>query len=379
MYTSIVGDQPTIIETFQEVLSFADRLFTLVLIVGSVELYGRTSRLITEHFKPQNSCRNPPVAKHISTNVVQTLVGNSVGDIKWAYNAQDVDKKIHDYIFNNEPFVFYHHGLYSNVRKSADEAVTEICKICREEYLLVVGDDSGIESDIQADIQIVAHLAGLRDIDFQELCQNLQQSSDNCSLKSHFIGTNAVFTLLVLPDVDYLKKELKEEIQHPYVRITVIYSGHGFPDGSWHLYDDCFCASDLMEVLSSIPEPQYDFKLHIYLNCCYGLKFAKEVSDTTLLDAAIKVADANIKESENFPSRLKSWNMQKIIHYAEEPCSDDDTNCHKLLNTCITYQMIKWWEQVKEFIPLNIVVEKISGFILPFAFGPLMLKEYCLS
>ena len=367
MYTSI-GDQQTIIESFQNVLKFADRMFTVVLVVGNDEQHKLVLTLKSKHFKPQNSCRNPPRVIHIPTNIAQTLKGKNAGDVKWAYNAEDVDKKIHEYISNNESFVFYRHGSYSNVRKSADEAVTEICKICRDEYLLVVGDDTGIESNIQQDIQIVAYLAGLHDSDLQNLCEMLQQPSDDNNQRSHFIGNNAVFTLLVLPNVDYLKKELKEEIQRPYKMITVIYSGHGSLDGSWALYDGSFSASDLMEVLSNIPKLQHNLKLRVYLNCCYGLKFATEVAlNTNLLDIFIE----DIKSSGKVPFKLKSWNIEHILGYAKNPCSDGDTGCHRSLNDCITDQMIKMWQQVRDFIPLNVNVNNFSGFILPFAFGPL--------
>ena len=259
------------------------------------------------------------------------------------------------------------------MRESAEDAVVEINQIWRDEYLLVVGDDIGIEDDILNDIKIIACLAGLSNEDFNTLCKSLPHDPRN--YKGHFIGTNALFTLLVLPYVDQLKKELKEEIQRPYRTLTVIYSGHGHPDGSWALYDDSFCASDLKEVLDSIPQLQHDFKMRIYLNCCYGLAFAEQVANSEVLFAAFRVSyEEDIKGSEKFPSGLKNLPVEEIIKYSTKrnPCSDNDT-CMKV-NECITDQMIRMWENARDFVKLDAPVEKFSGYILPFAFGPLDAK-----
>ena len=361
--SAFIGNQLSITEKFQKLLNFADRMFTLVLVVGDDELYKKVSDLID--FKPQDSSINPPIVKHIPVELAQKLKSN-----EWALNAQLIDKKVHTCISDEKSFVFYRHGSYSNLHESADEAVAEICKIFRDEYLLVVGDDNRIEINIQIDIQIVAYLAGLRNEDFQILCKNLQQSSDHC-----FVGTIARFTLLVLPDVDHLKKELKEKLQHPYRTLTVIYSGHGYSDGSWALYDDSFCASDLLEVLKSIPPVQHDFRLLVYLNCCYGLTFAKKISNTDLLFSAFGVKFDDIKGSKNFPAKLKDWSQKRIIKYAENPCSDGDSKCHKSINDCITYQIIKMWELAGySIMKLNVNDKKFLGSIVPFAFGPLDAK-----
>ena len=144
---------------------------------------------------------------------------------------------------------------------------------------------------------------------------------------------------------------------------------------SWALYDDSFCASDLMEVLNSIPKLQHYFKMRIYLNYCYGLAFTKEVAS---IQSLVAVFQANFKEdiegSRKFPIKLKNWSIDDIIEYASKNnISDDD---HRELNECITDQMIKMWENARDFIKLNV---KFSGYILPFAFGPLDAKGVLLE
>ena len=222
-----LDDQQSIPKKFEELLQYADRMFTLVLVVGDDTLFKDVFDKISKTFISHDSCKNLPVVKHIPIEKAQNL------KCKWSYSAEEIDTKVHGYIADKKSFIFYRHGSYSNVCESAEEAVVEICTICMDEYLLVVGDDNGIEGYIQNDIQIVAYLAGLSNKDFKTLHEKLQKASDPCKkYKSQLIGKNAVFTLLVLPCVDQLKKELKEEIQRPHRMLTVIYSGHGYPDGT---------------------------------------------------------------------------------------------------------------------------------------------------
>ena len=122
-------------------------MLTLVLVVGDDALFNNVST-IPETFVPHDSCRNPPVVKHITVDKAQNL-----SKCNWTGQTNH-----HKYIANAKPFIFYRHGSYSNMRESAEGAIVEINQICRDEYLLVVGDDNGIEDDILNDIKLLLAL-----------------------------------------------------------------------------------------------------------------------------------------------------------------------------------------------------------------------------
>ena len=299
-------------------------------------------------------------------------------NVTWTLGVSLIENEVAEFLKRGKPFVFYRNGSFSGVNENIEMALdTAFNKVGKNHYFLVVGDDSGIEQEILEDIKMVAYLADLSDEQFANIDQKLQQCDDPCGFKIQLTSAENIFTLLVLPDVDQLKEELKEELRCPYTIFTVIYGGHGLSDGSWCLYDDSFCASDFKEALHSIPKPQHDIKLRVYLNCCYGLAFAKQVSSTQLLYAAFQVNFKDIQESENFPAQLKDRTMEDIISYVEIPCSDDDTESHISLNSCITEQMIRVWKLVRDFMSLNDV--NFKGFIVPFAFGPLNAKGVLLK
>ena len=289
-----------------------------------------------------------------------------------------IENEVAEFLKRGKPFVLYRNGSFSGVNENIEMALdAAFNKVGKNHYFLVVGDDNGIEQEILEDIKMVAYLADLSDEQFANIDQELQQCDDPCGFNIRLISAENIFTLLVLPDVDQLKEKLKEELQCPYFTFTVIYSGHGSSDGSWCLYGDSFSASDFKEVLHSIPKPQLHMKLRVYLNCCYGLAFAKQVSNAELLHAAFKVNFKDIQESEKFPAQLKDRTMEDIISYAEKPCSDDDTESHRSLNGCITEQMIRVWKLARDFMSLNDV--NFNGFIVPFAFGSLDAKGVLLK
>ena len=323
----------------------------MVLVVGNHELFEEVSGKL----KPN---KNQPVVKHIPLEKAQNLKH------EWAYDAKKIDKKIHKYIDDKKSFVFYRHNPYSNACEDADDAVFEICAIFKEAFLLVVGNDEYIEDEIQNDIQIVAHFARLENENYISLIKDLE----NPDFKSRFIG-GAVFTLLVLPNVDQLKKALEEELNLPIRNLKIIYSGHSPSDGSWYLGDALFYASNLKEMLKSIPQ-RYNPKIHIYLNACYGLAFAKDIADINVLRS---VFDMVIKDEEEMKPFFEIRTAQEIMEYAgDSKHVESDSNYlnsyHMNLNKCITKMMIKIWRKVPNLEPLN----KLNGvFVLPFAFGPL--------
>ena len=122
-------------------------------------------------------------------------------------------------------------------------------------------------------------------------------------------------------------------------------------------------------MLKSIPQ-QYNPKIHIYLNACYGLAFAKDIADINVLRS---VFDMVIKDEEEMKPFFEIGTAQEIMEYAgDSKHVESDSNYlnsyHMNLNKCITKMMIKIWRKVPNLEPLN---ELNSVFVLPFAFGPL--------
>ena len=340
-----LGNQELIEDTFKKLLNYGNGgNMTLVLVVGDV----KDVEDVSEKLKRQNQI----VVKHILLNEAQRLKH------EWPDIAERINKKVRKYLDQKKSFVFYRHGSYSNACENADEAVDEICTIFSDAYLLVVGDYDKIKEDIQNDIKIVARFAGLNKKNLRTLYRDF-----NNHRKRQFIGDKVVFTLLVHPSCDELSEELKKELQLPIRDLTIIYSGHSYPDGNWALDDDkLFNASNLTTVLQSIPQPQHHIKMRIYLNTCYGLEFTKKVADIRVLEAWFNIESKDKKEI--FQNQNSS---QQIMTKASNP--DDKSEENMNLNRCITEMMLKMCEKVQDFVHLK--ASTFDGYIIPFAFGRL--------
>ena len=107
-----IEDQSTILEKFEELLQFGNRMFTLVLVVGDENLYHEVSDGIQKHFEPSHQRNNQPVVLHFLVNHAKLF-----GKARWA-SQQHVDIQIKGYLNNAEPFVFYCDGSFSYVAAS---------------------------------------------------------------------------------------------------------------------------------------------------------------------------------------------------------------------------------------------------------------------
>ena len=104
-------------------------MFTLVLVVGSWDLYQRVLQRIRNEFRPRLELRqNPPMVIHIPQNTAAQL-GNH-GVTRWAIT--DVhNRMIAGNLESQTPFIFYRDGAICNVHvaNNIDDAVAEICDI----------------------------------------------------------------------------------------------------------------------------------------------------------------------------------------------------------------------------------------------------------
>ena len=305
-------------------------------------------------------------------------------NIKWANGLIEkpyiikVEQCIAEFLDSEILFVFYRHGSFLGVDNDATRAIDVVChEIGYHHYMLVVGDANGLEEQLEMDVKIVAHIAGLTDNDLQKLYDShMHNGYGRCHTEK------GVFTLLMVPKAEKLKCVLSTYIpQCSGISLTFIYSGHGEKgSGSWVLRgDDRFSGSDLLAVLKAVM-PQHYLKIHILLNCCYGFGFAKDINCLNFLIGCLSL------ELSSQMTELKEILQSLITDYSD---LDDNDTISKAIeiasdNEPEDDQLFSGWVKLNHFITLQIysIVQQIQcrGFtgcvnyevsIVPFSAGPL--------
>ena len=318
-----------------------------------------------DKFKPRGIHKFSPKKVSFTEKEGQKLKS---ANVKWTYNSSDVEKEVVKLLQKRKLFVFYRNGSFSGINEDPKEALDVVFyEILWDHHFLVVGDDGGLEEELENDIQIVADLAGLSNKDLHDLHKKMNNGF------GRFYGREAVFTLLVIPNKSNLKTQLKEcVLKCPNISLTIYYSGHGEQDFGWVLAgDDRFSGSDLRQVLLDI-KPQHYPKITIKLNCCYGFAFVKEISSSLLLDSCLYVVlPDTIKQKFSSIDDIKE-------HLSVLP---EDVNKHdewfednKLVTEALCYIAYKTNNRVSQIKDLPYQIS-----VVPFAVGPLEAKGILLQ
>ena len=302
-------------------------------------------------FIPDGSRNCPPHLLHFTIEEGKKL---NKANVKWTSNSHEEDN-VSTYLQKEKDFVFYRHGQFSGSTEDPKEAIDIACReIFWDHYLLVVGDDIGLEEELQTDIKIVAALADVEDDDLQYLLESIHNGFNR------IYGKNGVFTLLVNPSNSVLKERLKEFIKKcPNLSLTIIFSGHGEQEFGWVLAgDDRFSGSDLKQVLSDV-EPQHYPEITILLNFCYGLSFAEKVINMESFFAFLKVqlklssdVEEYLKNASVLPDDSSNWDgwFIKNEHITKSIC--------EIVKKCSS-----------KFVRIDNLPFAVS--VVPFAIGPL--------
>ena len=158
-----------------------------------------------------------------------------------------------------------------------ERVVNLVCQVGKALHFLILGEAEGLENDLERDVAIVAHQAGL---DFSK--------ARTLAVKdgiSEIYNENGAFVLLHTPDKQVLEEKMKEHLTAvPSLAVNIYYSGHAFEDGSWFLSEDCsYTGEDLcqfIEICRKNESRRFGGDLKVYLDTCYGLSFAKAVGMT---------------------------------------------------------------------------------------------------
>lgn len=156
-----------------------------------------------------------------------------------------------------------------------ERVVNLVCQVGKALHFLILGEAEGLENDLERDVAIIAHQAGL---DFSATFAVLDGISE-------IYNDNGAFVLLNTPNKQVLEEKMKEHLTAvPSLDVNVYYSGHAFEDGSWFLSDDCsYTGEDLCQFIESCrinENRRFGGDLKVYLDSCYGLSFAKAVGMT---------------------------------------------------------------------------------------------------
>ena len=165
-----------------------------------------------------------------------------------------------------------------------ERVVNLVCQVGKALHFLILGEAEGLENDLERDVAIIAHQAGL---DFPTTLA-VKEGISTLAVKdgiSEIFNDKGAFVLLNTPDKQALEKKMTEHLTAvPSVDVNIYYSGHAFEDGSWFLSEDCsYTGEDLCQFIESCQQNKsrrFGGDLKVYLDSCYGLSFAKAVGMT---------------------------------------------------------------------------------------------------
>ena len=176
------------------------------------------------------------------------------------------------------------------------KVVDLVCQVLKPLHFLILGEAEGLENDLERDVAIIAHQAGL---DFPTTLAVKDGISEIYNKKGAFV-------LLNTPNKQVLEEKMKEHLTAvPSLDVNIYYSGHAFEDGSWFLSEDCsYTGEDLCQFIESCQTNEsrrFGGDLKVYLDTCYGLSFCKAIGMTK-------------KEWQGFLDNLKILTQDKADH-----------------------------------------------------------------
>ena len=156
-----------------------------------------------------------------------------------------------------------------------EKVVDLVCQVLKPLHFLILGEAEGLENDLERDVAIIAHQAGL---DFPTTLAVKDGISE-------IYNDKGAFVLLHTPNKQVLEEKMKEHLTAvPSVDVNIYYSGHAFEDGSWFLSEDCsYTGEDLcqfIEICRKNESRRFGGDIKVYLDTCYGLSFVKAVGMT---------------------------------------------------------------------------------------------------
>ena len=101
-------NQQEIRENFKQLLSFGNRLFTLVLVIRNPNVHHDVSSEIDRTFRPSMHHQNKPIVIDFSVNKAKRF-----GVEVWA-NKDHVNRRIMQFLRNGTPFIFYYDGSFND-------------------------------------------------------------------------------------------------------------------------------------------------------------------------------------------------------------------------------------------------------------------------
>ena len=343
---------------FSEIVGI--NIVTIVVTVG-VEIDSEWMQYVNE---PTSYGRFPPKKVCFTGEQGQKL--KSV-NVRWTLKLVKVECEVESEVVtklkDRQPFVFCRSGSVSRVFTETREALDVVFnETHRFHYLLIVGDDNGIEEEIQQDIKIVASLADLKDDDFRYLCESLKESDFKFG---NYYGKDGVFTILIAPEVDELKKRLHKKLLCSGHTLTIVYSGHANSNGDWEFSDGSFSADDLKLVVNCAKgHIQHYINIKIILNCCYGLVFAEKLGKIEAFLGGLTMYQ-NDDGNEYTAEQIKDYAFSKLID-----CTKESIELNHFIVEKIARRM---YDRTNCLITMQ-DTGKASISILPYTVGPLVAQ-----
>ena len=314
-----------------------------------------------QNFNPPFSYLSCPVSLTFTNEEGQKLKALNV---RWTLNSPEVESEVLIKLEERKSFVFYRNGSFSGVSENSREALNIVFhELNYPHYLLIVGKDRYIEEEIRQDIKIVASIAKLKDNEFKNLCKSLEHSDYKFG---NYYGKEAVFTLLIAPEADQLKKVLHKKLLCCGHTLTVIYSGHADNNGSWTFPNGSFSANDLKVVARCAQgHVQHYIRIKVILNCCYGLIFASILGDINTFLSGLEVY---LNEGGN--NNYTRDDIKNFVFGELTNCTEQSIKLNHLIIEKIAKKM---YDNTVYLITIR-EADKINISILPYTVGPLVAQ-----
>eukprot|EP01080_Neovahlkampfia_damariscottae_P011358 gene11358-4526_t len=244
------------------------------------------------------------------------------------------------------PVVFIHGCAWYIQEKNgrACQDIIEEYENRKEEFFFIVGDATGIEKEVKEDIYKVFNLLNLE----VQYDSGVYYSKDK-SKKLYFFNN---FTK------NDLKAFLKNLLDFYARNVSIIFSGHASIEGislcqeNSTLVDETtaneslLLPTELLTMFSDLKHPKLArFDLKIYLNTCFALQFAQQLTDKAqnlffnFLEQQVYSGEEEIPK-DDFISKVYKMNHSVLSHYLKQ--------------MVLCPILIKWGENHVKIVPLSI-------------------------